>query len=155
MCQYLVSRLPIIGRLCYIMCKMPGRVQQLKLGRNLQTFVVKTLPLKNALCIYKKIPNVQGSYAAKAGRSRNTYESDHKQQSATFGSGFSSSQRTKFSLHTAQWFFLLHALQSDNYHNTYLSLGSIDSWYSALTVHHSCFHNSPGGILYSSSSSWL
>ena len=63
----------------------------MKLGRNLQTFVVKSYHSKNALCIYKKIPNIQGSYAAKAEKSRNTYESDHKQQSATFGSGFSSS----------------------------------------------------------------
>ena len=52
-----------------------------------------------------------GSYkmcSSKAERSRYTYESDHKQQSATFGSGFSSVQSKNLACmqHSDKWFLL-------------------------------------------------
>ena len=62
-----------------------------------------------------------GSYnmcTAKAERSTYTYESVHKQQSATFGSGFSSGQSKDLACmqHSDKWFFFLHALQFNNNH---------------------------------------
>ena len=73
-------------------------------------------------------------YSAKADRSSYTctYESDHKQQSATFRSGFFPVE-VKI-LACMQHNGKTHALQSDN--NSFL--GSIHSWCCALTVHCSC-----------------